>query len=94
MTLPFGEADPTTLAALVTALLGGGVVAAVAAYRKAGPEAEGIATETLIKVVEELRIELSRRATEHAAELAKRDNQIAALRERVAVLEATQRKQR
>lgn len=82
-----GAVDNTTLAALVTALLGGGFIAAIAAYRKAGPEAEAIAAQTLIRVNEELRKELSRRATEHAAELAHRDEQIATLRERVAVLE-------
>lgn len=80
--------DPTVLGALVTALLGGSLVAAIAAYRKAGPEAEAIAARTLIQVNDELRKELSRRAAEHAVELAQRDDAIATLRERVAVLEA------
>jgi hypothetical protein len=48
------------LLALLGVLLGGGGVTAVVAFRKAGPESAAIATETLIKVNEELRREITR----------------------------------
>jgi flagellar motility protein MotE (MotC chaperone) len=83
-----GESDASTLGVMVAALLGGGLLAGFAAYKRAGPESEAIAARTLIQVNEELRKELSRRALEHAQELKFRDEQIAALRERVAVLES------
>jgi hypothetical protein len=69
--------DPGAIALLVTAILGSGGIASFFARRKAGAEAESIAAATLIAVNEELRRELSRR-----------DEEIARLRERVAVLEA------
>lgn len=82
----FGAIDPT-IGVIVSVILSGSIVGAIAAFKKAGPEAGAIAAETLIKVNEELRKELSRRALEHTAELGQRDEQIAQLRERVAVLE-------
>lgn len=84
---PYGAIDATAVAAVVAALLGGGFIAAIAAWRKAGPEAEAIAAKTLIQVNDELRKELSRRAEESTLQLRQRDEQISALRERVAVLE-------
>lgn len=76
--------DPTLFAALVTGVLGGGLWQAVASFRKAGSEArktgseaDSIASQTLIAVNAELRLEISRR-----------DAEIRELRERVAVLEA------
>lgn len=69
--------DPGTLAALVTAILGAGGIGSYFTYRKAGAERESIAAATLIEVNKELRIELARR-----------DEEISRLRERVAILEA------
>lgn len=56
---------------LVAALLGGTFIAGVAAFRKAGPEAEAIGIASLRGVIEELRSELERK-----------DKQIADLNER------------
>lgn len=61
---------------LMGALLGGGFIGAVAAFRKAGAESSSVATQSLIAVNEELR-----------RELARRDSELAKLRERLAVLE-------
>jgi formiminotetrahydrofolate cyclodeaminase len=52
------------LVALLGVILGGGGVSAFVAARKAGPESAAIATETLIKVNEELRKEISRLSEE------------------------------
>lgn len=68
--------DPGAAAALVTALLGAGGLGGLIAFRKAGAEAESLATATLIAVNAELRTELARR-----------DDEIARLRDRVARLE-------
>lgn len=45
---------------LLGILLGGGFIGGVAAFRRAGSESNAIATESLIKVNEELRRELAR----------------------------------
>jgi hypothetical protein len=67
--------DPVT--AVVIALLGGGGVGAWVAFKKAGPEIELTSVTTLNAVIATLRVELERR-----------DEEIAALRERLAVLES------
>lgn len=54
------EIDSGT-AVIVSGILGGGALAAIAAVRKAGPESESIAARTLIEVNNELRKELDRR---------------------------------
>lgn len=56
--------DVDGITALAAALLGASGVGAVAALRKAGKEAENIATKTLIEVNDELRRELARRDQE------------------------------
>ena len=56
--------DPGIIAAAVAGMLGGGLVGAAAAWRKAGPEADQIVSETLIEVNEHLRQELTLRDTE------------------------------
>lgn len=71
-----GAIDPSVLAVAVSTILGGGIIFAIAAYRKAGPEADAIAAKTLILVNEELRKELGRR-----------DQEIARLTRRVSDLE-------
>ena len=52
------------LLSLLGVILGGGFVGGVAAFRKAGTESSAIATETLIKVNEELRKEITRLSDE------------------------------
>lgn len=47
------------LVAILGVVLGGGFAGSIAVFRKAGPESAAIATETLIKVNEELRRELN-----------------------------------
>jgi hypothetical protein len=85
--LIYAEIDPSIFAGVVTALLGGGALGAYAAWRKAGPEAESIAAKTLIAVNSELRAELARRDEAWATEMARKNEEIAACRERIAVLE-------
>lgn len=68
--------DVGTFTAFTAAILGAGGIGALAAFRKAGAEADGLAAQTLIAVNTELRRELTRR-----------DEEITRLRERVAVLE-------
>lgn len=84
--------DPVT--AILLALLGGGFVTAVAAYRKVGPEKDQIAVTTMEAVVrvarEELQLcrqEIGELRREHADDLIKRDEVIAGLRERIRLLE-------
>lgn len=96
---PFGAIDTDNLLAVsVTALLSGSLVAAVTAYRKAGPEREAIISGAALQVTKDLREELERRekahgeelerlTKRHAIELGQRDDQIGALRERVGILE-------
>lgn len=56
-----GKAKLTpALISLLGVILGGGFVGGVVAFRKAGAESGAIATETLIKVNQELRVELNR----------------------------------
>lgn len=45
-------------------ILGGGLAGSYVAFRKVGPETSAIATESLIKVNEELRKEISRLSNE------------------------------
>jgi predicted transcriptional regulator len=52
--------DTTIFIAILTALLGGGGIGAVVAYKKAGPEVESISVKTMREVIEELRLELGR----------------------------------
>jgi flagellar motility protein MotE (MotC chaperone) len=79
--------DPAVFATLIAAVLGAGGIGAFAAYRKVGPENEDLAAKTMAFVNDELRKELARRDELHRAELHERDERIAGLRERVAVLE-------
>lgn len=66
-----------TVVGLLAIILGGGFLGAIITFRKAGAESSSIATETLIAVNKELRLELTRRDTE-----------LGLLRERIAVLES------
>lgn len=75
--------DPGTAAALIAAVLGAGGLGAFVQWRKAGKEAESIATTTLIAVNGELRTELERRDGEIAGLRKENVEQ----RERIAVLE-------
>jgi hypothetical protein len=85
--------DSAGFVALVTAVLSGGLVASFTAFRKAGPEVESISVATLKGVIEELRAELTRLASENAhlresvqhLEAVSREND--ALRARIARLE-------
>lgn len=56
--------DPTFVG-VVTVLLGGGVLSAIAVFKKAGPEVESISVSTMKDVIEELRNELSRLGEEN-----------------------------
>lgn len=53
--------SPEAFALLISAIFGGGLVAALVAYRKAGPEVEALSVSTLKGVIEELRSELERK---------------------------------
>lgn len=53
--------DPTGVGLLVAGLLGGGGVASLVAFRKAGPEMESVSVTTLRGVIEEMRTELERK---------------------------------
>ena len=76
--LLFGETRMSpAVVALMSAILSGGFVGAIVTFRKAGAESTSISVETLIAVNGELRTEIKRR-----------DEEIAGLRERVAVLES------
>ena len=67
LALIFGAfTDSAGFVALVSTLLGGGVIGAVAAFRKAGPEVESISVATMKGVIAELRAELDRLAAENA----------------------------
>ena len=68
--------DPAAAVPIIVALLGGGGLGAVLAFRKTSAEAGSVAATTLIGVIEELRSELDRK-----------DVIITRLSERVAVLE-------
>jgi len=50
---------------ILAAVLGGGVISAIAAYRKSGPESEALTVATMKDVIEELRIEIARLAVEN-----------------------------
>jgi hypothetical protein len=52
------------IVALLGFILGGGVAGSYAAFRKVGPETTAIATESLIRVNEELRKEIGRLSIE------------------------------
>lgn len=52
--------DTTIFVAILTALLSGGGIGAIVAYRKAGPEVESISIKTMKEVITELRNELQR----------------------------------
>lgn len=56
--------DAGIVAAAIAGMLGGGLVGAAAAWRKAGPEADQIVSETLIGVNKHLRQELELRDRE------------------------------
>lgn len=75
MTILIAAIDPTLVTALAGAVLSGGLVGALAIWRKAGPEAEQIVAATLIQVNEHLR-----------KELALRDEEIEGLRKRMSEL--------
>lgn len=90
----FGVVDPTVFGAIVAALIGGGWVGGIVAWRKAGPEKESIVTQTMVavnkelrEVNKELREELDRRDGAFAVERAHLTAEIAKCRERIAVLE-------
>ncbi len=69
--------------ALVTFILGGGFAAAVVAFRKAAPEAESVAVNTLRGVIEEMGKELERRDKAHRDELRQRDETIGTLKAQI-----------
>jgi len=70
-----GAIDPTFITAVAGAILSGGLIGALAIYRKAGPEAEQIVAQTLIEVNEHLRKELALR-DEEIERLRKRLNEL------------------
>ena len=86
--------DSAGFAAVVTALLGGGITGAIVAFRKAGPETEAISVQTLKGVIGELRAELDRLAAENrrlrdsVRHLEEAANENALLRARLEALEA------
>jgi ubiquinone biosynthesis protein UbiJ len=57
--------DSVAFAAIVTTILGGGLIGAIAAFRKAGPEVESISVKTMRDVIAELRDELTRLSNEN-----------------------------
>lgn len=63
--IPFAVIDSSVLVALVTVILGGGILGAITAFKKAGPEVESISVTTLKGVIEELRNELTRLSNEN-----------------------------
>lgn len=56
------DVDPLT--AIVGAILGGGLLTGIAAFRKAGPERENMTVDTLRGVIQELREEITRLSAE------------------------------
>jgi cell division protein FtsB len=69
---------------LLGAVLGGGLITALVAYRKSGPEVESISVGTMREVTEELRTEISRLKEENEkliAEMSDLKTEIRALRE-------------
>ena len=75
--------DP--IVALLIALLSGGFVTAVAAFRKSGPESESISVATLRGIIEELRVETERKdriIRELSERLAVTENRLASLERR------------
>lgn len=67
--------DPALVSTVVAGLLSGGLIVAVAIWRKSGPEAEQIVAATLIEVNEHLRKELALR-DEEIERLRKRLNEL------------------
>jgi hypothetical protein len=53
--------DFTPFVSMVTAILGGGLVWALIAYRKVGPEIESISVEAMSTVIKDLRTEMENR---------------------------------
>lgn len=76
------------LAASAAAGVGAGAGGALVAWRKAGPEAEAVAVKTLRSVIHELRDELTRKEQEWGAELARKEDELHGLRQRVDHAEA------
>jgi hypothetical protein len=64
MVIPLAAVDSSVFAAGITAVLGGGAVAAWNAYRKTPVEVESISVATLKGVIEEMRTELERKDTQ------------------------------
>ncbi len=75
--------DSTLFAAIISFVFGGGLIGAVQAYRKTGPEIEAISVTTLRGVIEELREELERKDRQ----LGEQNRIIGSLRMRVEKLE-------
>lgn len=88
-----GAIDLTGAGLIAAAFLGAGGVSGVFNVLKINKErgqldarTDQIAADTLIKVNQELRLELERRDKEWAAEIKRRDDEIARLRERLSAL--------
>lgn len=62
--IPIAEISGPVIAAIAAGMLSGGLVSAVANWRKSGPEADQIVSRTLIEVNEHLRQELELRDRE------------------------------
>lgn len=60
----FAEVAPWMIG-ILGAILGGGLLTAIAAYRKSGPEVESISVGTMKVVTDELRTEVSRMKKEN-----------------------------
>jgi hypothetical protein len=89
-TVILATTDPAPLVAIIAAILGGGGIGAIVAYRKAGPEVESISVNTLKGVIQEMRTELERKdrtidGLNHR--LGEQQQQIAELAERIHQLE-------
>lgn len=73
--IPFAAIDPAIVTAIAGGVLSGGLIGALAIWRKSGPEAEQIVAATLIEVNEHLRKELALR-DEEIERLRKRLNEL------------------
>lgn len=80
--------DAAVVAAILTALFGGGGIGAVFAWRKTSAEAEALSAATLRGIIEELRTELERIQKERVVERESWRKENAMLRERLAILES------